>query len=75
MVATDYWKPYETFVPGKFKYNHKRILIQQKDITVFLDAFGSPSKEKKYYSKYEKMPKYSMLLLIEKWNNELAILN
>lgn len=76
MIATDYWKPYETFVP-------KDIHVQSKAETYTVEGYNSIfrhflarlRRKSKCYSKSKEMLRYSMLLLMEKWNNGLAILN
>ena len=76
MVATDYWKLYEAFVP-------RDIHVQSKVETYTVEGYNSIfrhflahlRRKSKCYSKSEEMLRYSMLLLIEKWNNGLAILN
>lgn len=75
-VATDYWKPYEAFVP-------KNIHTQSKAETYTVEGYNSIfrhflarlRRKTKCYSKSTQMLRYSMSLLIEKWNNQLAILN
>jgi insertion element IS1 protein InsB len=76
-VATDYWKPYENFVP-------KDLHIQSKAETFTVEGYNSlfrhflarMRRKSKCYSKSMEMLKYSVTLLMLKWNNELqAILN
>lgn len=76
MVATDHWKPYEAFVP-------RNIHVQSKAETYTVEGYNSIfrhflarlRRKSKCYSKSQEMLKYSMLLLIEKWNSNLAILD
>jgi len=76
-VATDYWKPYENFVP-------KDLHIQSKAETFTVEGYNSlfrhflarMRRKSKCYSKSMEMLKYSVTLLMLKWNNGLqAILN
>jgi len=76
MVATDYWRAYESFVP-------RNIHVQSKAETYTVEGYNSIfrhflarlRRKSKCYSKSKEMLKYSMLLLIEKWNDNLAILD
>ena len=73
-IATDYWRPYEGFLPRK---KH----IQSKAETFTVEGYNSlfrhflarMRRKSKCYSKCEKMLQYSMRLLMAKWNGELAI--
>jgi len=76
-IATDYWKPYENFVP-------KDMHIQSKAETFTVEGYNSlfrhflarMRRKSKCYSKSKKMLKYSGTLLMLKWNHGLqAILN
>jgi len=75
-VATDYWSPYENFIPS-----HKHIRSKKETFTVegyngILRHFLARLRRKtKCYSHSMEMLKYSILLLMAKRNNELAILN
>ncbi len=74
MVATDYWTPYEKFVPQK-------IHIQSKAETFTVEGYNSlfrhflarMRRKSKCYTKCVKMLEYSILLLMNKLNNTLAI--
>jgi insertion element IS1 protein InsB len=76
LVASDYWKAYETFVP---KERH----IQSKKETFTVEGYNSLfrhflarlRRKTKCYSKSIEMLYYSVLLLMTKWNNRLTILN
>jgi len=76
MVATDYWRAYESFVP-------RNIHVQSKAETYTVEGYNSIfrhflarlRRKSKCYSKSKEMLKYSVLLLIEKWNDNLAILD
>lgn len=71
-VMTDYWKSYEEFVP---KQKH----IQSKAETFTVEGYNSLfrhflarlRRKTKCYSKSEEMLRYSVMLLMAKWNNEL----
>ena len=75
-MATDYWKPYEEFVP---KEKH----VQTKAETFTVEGYNSLfrhflarlRRKTKCYTKSRKMLLYSVLLLMSKWNNELTILD
>jgi insertion element IS1 protein InsB len=76
-VMTDFWKPYEHFVPND-------IHIQSKAETYTVEGYNSLfrhflarlRRKTKCYSKSKKMLLYSVMLLMLKWNDGLsAILN
>ena len=76
-IATDYWKPYENFVP-------KDMHIQSKAETFTVEGYNSLfrhflarlRRKSKCYSKSKEMLKYSITLLMLKWNYGLqAIIN
>jgi insertion element IS1 protein InsB len=69
---TDYWSPYEKFVP--------RVLhTQSKAETYTVEGYNSLfrhflarlRRKSKCYSKNKDMLKYSVMLLMLKWNGEL----
>jgi len=72
---TDYWEPYEHFLPPE---NH----IQSKAETFTVEGYNSLfrhflarfRRKTKCYSKSETMLRYSVLLLMAKWNGELKYL-
>ncbi len=74
-VMTDYWEPYEHFVPAE---QH----IQSKAETFTVEGYNSLfrhflarfRRKTKCYSKSEAMLKYSVMLLMAKWNGELEYL-
>ena len=74
-VMTDYWEPYEHFVPSE---KH----IQSKAETFTVEGYNSLfrhflarfRRKTKCYSKSETMLGYSVLLLMAKWNGELKYL-
>jgi insertion element IS1 protein InsB len=76
-VMNDYWRPYEYFVP-------KDLHTQSKAKTYTVEGYNSLFRhflarlrcKSKCYSKSTKMLKYSVMLLMLKWNGKLeAILN
>ncbi|MBW1840163.1 MAG: IS1 family transposase, partial [Deltaproteobacteria bacterium] len=76
-VMTDFWKPYEHFVP-------RDIHIQSKAETYTVEGYNSLfrhflarlRRKTKCYRKNKKMLLYSVTLLMLKWNDGLsAILN
>ena len=76
LVACDYWRAYETFVP---KERH----IQSKKETFTVEGYNSLfrhflarlRRKTKFYSKSIEMLYYSVLLLMTKWNHRISILN
>ena len=75
-AITDHWKPYEAFIPRE---QH----IQSKAETHTVEGYNSLfrhflarlRRKTKCYSKCKIMLKYSVKLLMAKWNGTLAILN
>ena len=75
-IATDYWKPYENFVP---KEKH----VQSKAHTFTVEGYNSLfrhflarfRRKSKCYSKSKEMLEYSVKLLILKRNGLLSILD
>jgi insertion element IS1 protein InsB len=71
-VMTDYWSPYEKFVP-------KALHTQSKAETYTVEGYNSLfrhflarlRRKSKCYSKSKVMLKYSVMLLMLKWNGEL----
>jgi len=74
-VMTDYWDPYEQFVPSE---KH----IQSKAETFTVEGYNSLfrhflarfRRKTKCYSKSETMLRYSVMLLMAHWNGELVYL-
>ena len=74
-VCTDYWKPYEEFVP---KEKH----VQSKKETYTVEGYNSLfrhflarlRRKSKCYTKELYMLVYSVKLLMVKWNKNLSIL-
>ena len=75
-VATDYWKPYEAFVPSeKHTQSKAETFTVEGYNSLFRHFLARMRRKTKCYSKCEKMLKFSMKLLMTKWNGDLAILN
>ena len=72
LIATDYWKAYEAFIPQDRN-------IQSKAETFTVEGYNSLfrhflarlRKKSKCYSKSETMLRLSIMLLMAKWNAEL----
>ena len=71
---TDDCKPYEKFIP-----QDKHVQSQSETFTVegynslFRHFLARMRSKSKCYSKFKIMLEYSMLLLMNKWNNQLYI--
>lgn len=71
-AATDHWSPYEKFVP-------KNLHVQSKAETFTVEGYNSlfrhflarMRRKSKCYSKSLEMLKYSVILLMTKWNDGL----
>ncbi len=75
-VATDYYQPYEAFVPNKIQTQSKEQTFTVEGYNSLFRHFLARMRRKtKCYSKYEKMLEYSIKLLMAKWNGELPILS
>lgn len=75
MVATDYWQPYENFVPFKIHVQSKKETFTVEGYNSILRHFLARLRRKtKCYSKSFDMLKYSVMLLMLKWNGDLSIL-
>lgn len=69
---SDYWNPYEKFIPGELH-------IQSKAETYTVEGYNSLfrhflarlRRKSKCYSKSQEMLKYSVMLLMLKWNKDL----
>ena len=73
----DYWKPYENFVPPALHTQSKAETYTVEGYNSLFRHFLARLRRKtKCYSKSKDMLKYSVLLLMLKWNGELnAILD
>jgi insertion element IS1 protein InsB len=76
LYMTDYWKPYADFLPLNRHIQSKKETFTVEGYNSIMRHFLARLRRKsKCYSKSVLMLKYSLLLLFEKWNNELSILN
>ena len=75
-IMTDYWKPYEAFVPSGMHIQSKAETYTIEGYNSFFRHFLARMRRKtKCYSKCEKMLEYSIRLLMAKWNGVLSILS
>jgi len=73
---TDYYRPYEAFVPVEKHTQSKAETFTVEGYNSFFRHFLARMRRKtKCYSKCKKMLKYSFKLLMTKWNGDLAILD
>ena len=73
---TDYWKPYVEFLPSNRHIQSKKETFTVEGYNSILRHFLARLRRRtKCYSKSIEMLRYSLLLLFEKWNNKLSILN
>jgi insertion element IS1 protein InsB len=74
-VMTDYWEPYEHFVPSEKHVQSKAETFTVEGYNSLFRHFLARLRRKtKCYSKSETMLWYSVLLLMAKWNGELEYL-
>ena len=72
MGWTDYWKPYEAFVPTEKQRQSKAEAFTVEGYNRLFRHFLARLRRKtKCYSKSEKMLMYSVTLLMAKWNGQL----
>ena len=75
-VMTDYWKPYEHFVPPE---KHTRSKAETFTVegcnSLFRHFLARLRRKSKCYSKSEDMLRYSVLMLMAKWNGTISILD
>ena len=76
-VMTDYWRPYEKFVPAELHTRSKAETYTVEGYnSLFRHFLARLRRKSKCYSKSKDMLKYSIMLLMLKWNGELeAILD
>ena len=73
---TDYWAPYEGFVPEQQHVQSKAETYTVESYNRLFGHFLARLRRKsKCYSKRQKMLEYSVRLLMSKWNNELSIVS
>ena len=70
-VMTDYWEPYEHFVPSEKHVQSKAETFTVEGYNSLFRHFLARLRRKtKCYSKSETMLRYSVLLWMAKWNGE-----
>ena len=76
-VMTDYWESYEQFVPsGKHRQSKAKTYTVEGYNSLFQHFLARFRRKTKCYSKSETMLRYSGMLLMAYWNDELEyILN
>jgi insertion element IS1 protein InsB len=76
-VMSDYWSPYEKFVPQALHTQSKAETFTVEGYnSLFRHFLARLRRKSKCYSKSKDMLKYSVMLLMLKWNGELkAILD
>ena len=73
---TDYWRPYEKFIPEqKHVQSKKETFTVEGYNSLFRHFLARLRRKSKCYTKKLEMLIYSVVLLMTKWNNDLAILN
>ena len=74
-VMTDYWKPYEHFVPPEIHTQSKaEPFTVEGDNSRFRHFLARLRRKSKCYSKSLDMLRYSVVMLMAKWNGSLTIL-
>ena len=74
-IATDYWSPYENFIPPEIHVQSKKETFTVEGYNSLFRHFLARLRRKtKCYSKSMEMLKYSVKLLMLKWNGDLSIL-
>jgi len=73
---TDHWNAYQEIIPEQQHYQSKKETYTVEGYNSLLRHFLARLRRKsKCYTKSEEMLKYSLILLMEKLNNNLSILN
>ena len=71
-VMSDYWSPYEKFVPQALHTQSKAETYTVEGYnSLFRHFLARLRRKSKCYSKSKDMLKYSVMLLMLKWNDEL----
>jgi insertion element IS1 protein InsB len=71
-VMSDYWSPYEKFVPSGLHTQSKAETYTVEGYnSLFRHFLARLRRKSKCYSKSKDMLKYSVMLLMLKWNGEL----
>ena len=75
-VMTDYWKPYEHFVPPeKHTQSKAETFTVEGYNSLFRHFLARLRRKSKCYSKSETMLRHSVVMLMAKWNGTLTIFN
>ncbi len=70
---SDYWSPYEKFIPTELQTQSKAETYTVEGYNSLFSHFLARLRRKsECYSKSQEMLKYSVLLLMLKWNGELV---
>jgi insertion element IS1 protein InsB len=73
---SDYWKPYEKFVPqGQHLQSKTETYTVEGYNSLFRHFLARLRRKSKCYSKCQKMLEHSVRLLMAKWNQQKSILN
>jgi len=76
IIASDYWKAYENFIPQERHIQSKKETFTVEGYnSLFRHFLARLRRKSKCYSKSIEMLYYSVLLLMTKWNNRISILN
>lgn len=68
---TDYWQPYEAFVPkGRHTQSKAETFTVEGYNSLFRHFLARLRRKTKCYSKCAKMLEYSVRLLMDKWNKK-----
>ena len=71
---TDYWDPYEHFVPQRNTFSQRQKRSPWKGTTVCFAIFWPASVGKQMLQQKRTMLRYSVMLLMAHWNAELEYL-
>lgn len=72
---TDYWRPYEAFVPaGQHTQSKAETYTVEGYNSLFRHFLARLRRKSKCYSKCAKMLEYSVWLLMDKWNNKSILI-
>ncbi|MCF6236783.1 MAG: IS1 family transposase, partial [Gammaproteobacteria bacterium] len=75
-IATDYWKPYENFIPKEKHIQSKAETYTVEDYnSIFRHFLARMGRKTKCYTKSVRMLELSTLLLMHKRNGTLTILD
>jgi insertion element IS1 protein InsB len=71
-VMSDYWSPYEKFIPSELHTQSKAETYTVEGYnSLFRHFLARLRRKSKCYSKSQEMLKYSVMLLMLKWNGDL----